>query len=409
MNNVMSLAPLDARRAPGAVAALAACLAAAILAGCAATGGGETGSAGTSAVGGTGGGATGGTSGVAGSGGNVGPTGSGGTTTGSGGVTGAGGVAGAGATAGSTATGGTPGSGGSTSTGGDGGGAAGSGGSAGVSGTGGSTGGGAAGSGGRGGSTGGGGRGGAAGNGGRGGATGGGGAAGGTGGTAPACTPGTKPSGGRMVCTNMRASAGGTYTYELWADGTGSGCMTVYNMDAKFSASWSGVKDLLARVGLGFDSTRTHTQIGTITADFNETKTGSDGWVYIGIYGWTVEPLKEFYIIDDWGAMKPGGVAPDGTPRTSVGTITVDGEIYDVYKRTRENKPNITGTDQTFEQYFSIRRTARQCGRISVSTHFNEWTRLGLPMGKMYEAMLLVEAQNSTGTIDFTTATVVAR
>jgi endo-1,4-beta-xylanase len=92
-----------------------------------------------------------------------------------------------------------------------------------------------------------------------------------------------------------------------------------------------------------------------------------------------------------------------------VGTITVDGEVYDVWKHTRVNKPAITGSNQTFDQYFSIRRTARQCGHISISEHFSEWTRLGLQLGKLYEAKLLVEAQDGTGTIDFTTATVVVR
>ena len=183
--------------------------------------------------------------------------------------------------------------------------------------------------------------------------------------------------------------------------------MFVLEKDTK--AQGMGAADLLARIGLNFDQTKTPTQIGTISSDFAETKTGSDGLVYVGIYGWTVDPLREYYILDDWGSTKPAGVASDGTPRTSVGTITVDGEIYDVWKKTRVNKPNITGTDQTFDQYFSIRRTARQCGHISISTHFSEWIRLGLQLGKLYEAKLLVEAQDSTGTIDFTTATVVVR
>ena len=353
------------------------------------TGGGQGGGAGTSSGGSTGGSAT------AGSGGSTGAGGVAGSIGGAGGVTGAGGTAG---TGGSTGTSGA-GAGGSAGTGGTGGGSAGIGGTSGSGGSaaGGSTGG----TGGRGGSTGGGG--------GRGGSTGGGGANGGTGGAPMTCPPATPPTGGTRYCSNSKGSAGGNYSYELWAEGTGSGCMTVYRSDAKFSATWTNVEDLLARVGLNFDQTKTPAQIGTISADFAETKTGSNGLVSVGIYGWTVDPLREFYILDDWGETKPAGVASDGTPRTAVGTITVDGETYDVWKKTRENKPNITGTNQTFDQYFSIRRTARQCGRISVSTHFSEWIRLGLPLGKLYEAKLLVEAQDSSGTIDFTTATVVVR
>ena len=169
------------------------------------------------------------------------------------------------------------------------------------------------------------------------------------------------------------------------------------------------VEDFLARVGLSFDQTKTPAQIGTLSADFAETKTGSNGLVYVGIYGWTVDPLREYYILDDWGAIMPAGTASDGTPRDHVGTITVDGGTYEVWKKTRTNKPAITGDNKTFDQYFSIRQTARQCGHISISEHFTQWNNLGLPLGKLYEAKILVEAQDTTGTVDFTKATVVVR
>jgi endo-1,4-beta-xylanase len=185
--------------------------------------------------------------------------------------------------------------------------------------------------------------------------------------------------------------------------------MTVHGVDATFSAEWNGVEDFLARVGLDFNQTQTHTQIGTITAEFAETKTETDGGLtYIGIYGWTVSPLREFYILDDWGSVKPAGTASDGTPRDFVGTLVADGETYDVWKKTRTNKPAITGPSETFDQYFSIRRTARQCGTISVSEHFSKWEEMGLPLGKFHEVKLLLEAQNNGGTIAFTQAKVAA-
>ena len=206
----------------------------------------------------------------------------------------------------------------------------------------------------------------------------------------------------------MKGNAGAGYSYELWAEGTGSGCMTVHGVGATFGATWSNVEDFLARVGLSFDQTRTHAQIGTLSAEFAETKTESGGGLtYIGIYGWTVSPLAEYYILDDWGATKPAGFASDGNPRTHKGTITVDGGTYDVYTYRRVNKPAITGDNMTFEQYFSIRQSARPCGRISISEHFSRWEALGMPLGKLYEAKLLAEAQNNTGSIEFTTATVV--
>jgi endo-1,4-beta-xylanase len=236
-----------------------------------------------------------------------------------------------------------------------------------------------------------------------------GGASSGAAGSASTCPPATPLTGGKQYCSNMKGDAGGGYAYELWSNGTGTGCMTVYGVDANFSATWTNAGDFLARIGLGFDESKTPAQIGTLSADFAETKTGDTGLVYVGIYGWSVSPLREFYIIDDWGSTKPAGVASDGTARTSEGSITVDGDAYDVWKHTQTNKPAITGDNETFDQYFSIRQTARQCGHISISEHFSQWATLGLQVGDLEEAKLLVEAQSSTGTIDFTTATVVVK
>ena len=171
--------------------------------------------------------------------------------------------------------------------------------------------------------------------------------------------------------------------------------MTVAGSDARFKATWTNVEDFLARVGLSFDQTRTPAQIGNISADFAHTKTGgTTGLVYIGIYGWTVDPLREYYILDDWGTTMPAGIASDGTPRDHVGTITVDGGTYEVWKKTRTNKPAITGDNKTFNEYFSIRQTARQCGTFHLRT-LHAVEQSGPAAGKLYEAKLLVEARTA--------------
>ncbi|HEX3903977.1 MAG TPA: glycoside hydrolase family 11 protein [Polyangia bacterium] len=281
------------------------------------------------------------------------PGGAGGTT-GSGGTTGTGGAKGSGGTTGAAGTG----SGGTSGTGGAKGGSTGSGGA----GSGGTT---------------------------------------GTGGTtSAACTPGASWTGGKTFSSNSQGNVGNGYSYQYWSNGVGSGSMTVAGVDAKFSATWSNAGDFLARVGLGFNSTKTPAQIGTVSADFAETKTGgSGGFSYVGIYGWSENPLHEYYIVEDWFGSRP-------VPGTKVGTITVDGGAYDVYTHTQTNQPAITGGNQTFVQFFSVRQTARQCGQISISQHFSQWASLGLQLGNLEEARLLVEAGNNSGSINFTTATV---
>jgi hypothetical protein len=229
----------------------------------------------------------------------------------------------------------------------------------------------------------------------------------GTGGSGTAGSPaincmGTPKTGGKTYTSNSLGSVGNGYSYQLWSSGGGSGSMTVYAVDATFKASWNGVGDFLARVGLNFDSTKTYDQLGTISADYAYTRTGSGGgFSYIGIYGWSVSPMVEWYIVDDWFGNKPN-------PGSKGGSITVDGATYDVYTHTQNNQPSITGMNATFPQFFSVRQSPRQCGHISISEHFKAWANMGHTLGKMEEAKILVEVGGGTGSIEYTTATLTA-
>jgi endo-1,4-beta-xylanase len=231
-----------------------------------------------------------------------------------------------------------------------------------------------------------------------------GGAAGSTG--AGGCPTSTAHSGGTQHCSNSTGNIGGGYSFQSWSSGTGTGCMTPYGGgDAAFKANWSNVGDYLARVGLGWNSTQTFDQLGTIAADYSYTKTGSGGgFSFIGIYGWSEGTLIEYYIVDDWF----GGGAPPTGGGTMKGSFTVDGGKYNVYQHQQNNQPAITGGNTTFQQYFSVRQTPRQCGHISITEHFKEWASLNMPLGKMEEARLLVEVGGGTGTIDYGFATLTA-
>ena len=185
------------------------------------------------------------------------------------------------------------------------------------------------------------------------------------------------------------------YHYEIWYQG-GSNSMTSYD-NGTFTAKWSGTNDFLARVGFKYNEDKTHDELGPIDAYFNWKKSGNaGGYNYIGIYGWTVDPLVEYYIVDDWFS-EPG---PNLLGQKK-GEFTVDGATYEVYQNQRVNAPSIKG-NQTFPQYFSKRKGARQCGHIDITAHFKKWESLGMKMGKMYEAKVLVEAGGGSGSFDVT-------
>ncbi len=179
------------------------------------------------------------------------------------------------------------------------------------------------------------------------------------------------------------------YDYELWKD-YGSTSMTTKG-GGNFECWWENIGNALFRKGKKFDCTQTYQQIGNISIDYG-VDFQPNGNSYLCVYGWTRDPLVEYYIVESWGTWRPPGAS-------SKGTITVDGGTYEVYETTRVNQPSIDG-DTTFKQYWSVRTSKKTSGTISVSQHFQAWERMGMKMGKLYEVALNVEGYQSSGWAD---------
>jgi endo-1,4-beta-xylanase len=192
--------------------------------------------------------------------------------------------------------------------------------------------------------------------------------------------------------TTLNSNSTGThdgYNYELWKD-SGTTSMTL-NSGGTFSCQWSNINNALFRKGKKFNETQTHQQLGNISVNYGVDYRPS-GNSYLCVYGWTTDPLVEYYIVESWGTWRPPGAS-------SKGTISVDGGTYDIYETTRTNQPSIKG-NATFKQYWSVRTSKRTSGTISVSEHFKAWESRGMKLGKMYEVALTVEGYQSSGSAD---------
>ena len=181
----------------------------------------------------------------------------------------------------------------------------------------------------------------------------------------------------------------GSYTYSLWKD-YGTTSMTI-NGDGKFECSWKDIGNALFREGIKFDCTKKFSEIGDITVEYG-VDYQPDGNSYLCVYGWSRDPLIEYYIVDSWGSWRPPGAE-------SKGTVKVDGGTYDIYETTRVNQPSIDG-NTTFKQYWSVRTSKRTSGTISVTEHFKAWEKLGMKLGNLYEASLTIEGYQSNGWAD---------
>ncbi len=190
-----------------------------------------------------------------------------------------------------------------------------------------------------------------------------------------------------VVITESALGTVDGYDYELWKD-SGTTEMTLTG-GATFRCDWRDINNALFRIGRKFDCTHTWDEYGAIKVSY-----GADyypvGNSYLCVYGWTREPLVEFYVVQSWGNWRPPGAE-------AIATITIADSQYDIYKTTRVNQPSIDGT-QTFDQYWSVRKGKRTEDTITLSEHFRVWEDLGLEMGKLYEIALTVEGYQSSGT-----------
>lgn len=190
------------------------------------------------------------------------------------------------------------------------------------------------------------------------------------------------------------------YSYEIWQEDTPNTSSMTLGSGGAFSTKWqcgpNGSKgNFLARRGYNYGKNNPkHWQdYGNFTCDFDcEWSAGSAGNSRLCIYGWTQNPLVEYYIVEDWKNWVPSASNSGGT---SKGTATIDGSTYDIFTCPRDSY-TIEG-NKPFTQYFSVRKNPRSSGVISIYKHFETWESLGMEMGGFYEVAFNVEGWESDG------------
>jgi endo-1,4-beta-xylanase len=133
-----------------------------------------------------------------------------------------------------------------------------------------------------------------------------------------------------------------------------------------FSMTWKDVKQMVGGIGWSGGSGRTiNYNVGTVSGQYK----------FVGVYGWTKNPLTEYYVCERGsGSLYSKGKV--GTATTTASYVS-NGHTYRVYRNRRVNSPSITGT-ATFWQFESLWGGAATgtSYTISMGTHFTNWNRL---------------------------------
>jgi endo-1,4-beta-xylanase len=196
----------------------------------------------------------------------------------------------------------------------------------------------------------------------------------------PTATSPESPSLSRRGVTPNSTGNHNGYYYSWWSDGGGSVTYTM-GSGGQYAMQWSNTGNFVGGKGWRTGSSRTITYSGSVSCGGNH---------YVAIYGWTQNPLIEYYIVETFGSYNPASGAQNK------GSHTTDSSNYVLGVSTRTNQPSIEGT-RTFQQFWSTRQSKRVGGTVTVGNHFNAWSNAGLNLGTHNYQIVATEGYQSSG------------
>jgi len=130
----------------------------------------------------------------------------------------------------------------------------------------------------------------------------------------------------RTITSNTTGTHNG-YFFSYWKD-SGNVTMTL-GAGGSYSVQWSNMNNMV--VGKGWNPGSSHTV--NYSGSFN-----CGGNCYLALYGWTTNPLIEYYVVENFGSYNPS------TGAQRLGSVTTDGSTYDIFDPTDYIRPLVFDT-----------------------------------------------------------------
>ncbi|KAJ7728461.1 endo-1,4-beta-xylanase [Mycena metata] len=201
--------------------------------------------------------------------------------------------------------------------------------------------------------------------------------------------PGNTTLAGDLSTRGVQAPGQGTFDGFFWTSFvTSSFDVTFTNIaGGKYEVQWDGSGDFVVGQGTNPGS---KSAVLTYSASWGPNPSSA---AILSVYGWSTNPLVEYYINEEANNFNLGTANPGTTLK---GTVVSDGATYNIYEHQQVNQPSIQGT-ATFQQYLSVRQGGRTSGTVTVANHVNAWAKLGMPLGTMNYQVMAVEGLSSSG------------
>lgn len=186
--------------------------------------------------------------------------------------------------------------------------------------------------------------------------------------------------------TSNQAGIHEGYNYEYLKD-SGNGTMTLKD-GGTFNCEWDNINKISFRKGFKYRTPIRYQETQNINMKY-ACNYQPNGDSYLSIYGWASDPLIEFYIVENWGTVKP---QKNKIPKD---IVTLNGSTYEIFEDTI-TKPS-TDSYMTYKQYWSVRTTKRTSGTVSISEIFKAMEANGMEIGNINEISLCVQGNKSSG------------